>query len=407
MAKPVTQAVIFCGGQGIRMRPFTYTAPKPMFPIAGKPFLEYILLLLKQNDVTDILLLVGYFYEKIEDYFGDGSTWGLKIRYSYLPPESNTGARLKNAYNLLGRHFLLLYADNYWPLKLPELIKFYQEKNLSALVTIYSNFDHYSQNNILVEDGLVKEYDRKRQTSGLNGVDIGFFILNKEILNFLPEGNSSFESVVLSELVKQKQLAGFYTHHRYYGLSNLERVKNIENYFNPKKVVFLDRDGVINQKPAPADYVKKWTEFAFLPQVKNALKKLNDAGFWLFVVTNQPGVARGMMSGKDLEDIHRRMVDELATEGIKIKGIYSCLHGWDEGCFCRKPMPGLLYQAAAENAVELYDSFFIGDDIRDIASGRSAGCQTVFIGNQFGIRNKHLQPDIIAKSLFDAVEKIL
>ncbi len=407
MANLVTQAVILCGGQGTRMRPFTYTAPKSMFPIGGKPFLEYLLLLLKQNDIIDILLLVGYLHENIKDYFGDGSTWGLKIKYSYLPPDADTGARLKNAFKHLNHHFLLLYADNFWPLRLSELIKLYQEKNLLALVTVYSNVDHYSQNNILVEDGLAKVYDRKRQISGLNGVDIGFFILKKEVLHLLPESNSSFEDIAIPELVKQKQLAGFYTHHRYYGLSNLERVKNIENYFNFKKVVFLDRDGVINQKPAPADYVKKWEEFMFLPQAKKALKRLCGARFWLFIVTNQSGVARGMMSWQDLDTIHQRMLKDLATDGIKIKGIYSCLHGWDEDCFCRKPKAGLLYRAAAENAIELYDSFFIGDDERDIIAGKSAGCRTVYIGNQSNLRKKHLKPDIMAKSLFDAVEKIL
>lgn len=407
MAKLSSQAVILCGGQGTRMRPFTFTAPKPMFPVLGKPFLEYLLLVLKHNNVTDVLLLVGYLHEKIERYFGDGSPWGLKIRYSYLPPESDTGARLKNAYNLLERHFLLLYADNYWPLRLSDLIQLYEEKNLPALVTVYSNIDHYSQNNILVEDGLVKAYDRKRRTPGLNGVDIGFFILKKELIDILPEGNSSFEDVVLPELVNRRQLVGFYTHHRYYGLSNPARVENIEHYFYPKKTVFLDRDGVINQKPASADYVKKWAELAFLPQVKNALKKLNDAGFWLFIVTNQPGVARGMMTRQDLEDIHRRMVNDMAEDGIEIKGIYCCLHGWDEGCFCRKPKPGLLYRAAAENALELYDSFLIGDDVRDISAGQSAGCRTVFIGNRSDLIKNHPKPDIMAKSLSEAVDKIL
>lgn len=403
----IKQAVILAGGLGTRLRSLTTTIPKPMILFHGKPFLEYLLLLLKQNKIERVVLLVGYLHEKIECYFGDGSTWGLKIRYSYLPPEADTGFRLKNAFKLLDRHFLLLYADNYWPLRLSDLIKLYEEKNLPALVTVYSNVDHYSQNNILVEDGLVKEYDRRRQAPGLNGVDIGFFILKKEILDLLPEGNSSFEDVVLPELVKQRQLVGFYTHHRYYGLSNLERVKNIKNYFNPKKVIFLDRDGVVNRKPAPANYVKKWEEFSFLPHAKNALKKLFDAGFWLFIVTNQPGVARSMMSRQDLEDIHRRMVKELATEGIEIKGIYSCLHGWDEGCFCRKPKPGLFYRAAAENALELYDSFLIGDDIRDISAGQSVGCRTVFIGTSLDLIKNYPKPDIMAKSLSEAVEKIL
>ncbi len=376
-----------------------------MIEIHGKPFVGYLLELLQQNNIQKVILLVGYLKEKIIDYVGDGSKWNLSVTYSYLPPEADTGMRLKHAAELLDVCFLLLYGDNYWPLRLPELHSFYKRQGKDASVVVYANTDGYSRNNMLVEDGMVTGYERKRVREDLNGVDIGFFILKKKILDFLPEGNSSFEDIVVPELIKQKQLAGFYTHHRYYGLSNLGRIKNIENYFSPKKVVFLDRDGVINQKPPPADYVKKWTEFTFLPQVKKALKKLDSTGFWLFVVTNQPGVVRGKMSRQDLEKIHRRMLNNLAADGIEIKGIYNCLHGWDDGCFCRKPKPGLLFQAASEHGIDLFKAYMIGDDERDIMAGRVAGCRTIYISDKYYKNGK--QPDIIAKSLYRAVERIL
>ena len=374
----IRQAVILAGGLGTRMRPLTNTTPKPMIPIHGKPFLAYLMELLKKNDIEEVILLVGYLHEKVKNYFGDGKKFGLKIRYSYSPVEADTGTRIREATHLLDGRFLLLYGDNFWPLQLPQLTTFYEKMRKPALVTVYSNFDYATKNNMLVDkNGTVKIYDRKRVKKNLNGVDIGFFIFDREVFSNLPSTNFSFEDIVLPRLVRKRQLAGFLTHHKYYGLSSLARVTIIDDYFRQKKVVFLDRDGVINKCPPKAEYVTKWEEFLFLPKAREALKLLAQKGYEIYVVSSQAGIARGMLTTKQVDGIHHRLKRELAKIGVALSDIYICPHGWNEGCFCRKPAPGLFFQAAAAHHLNLYEAYCIGDDERDIIAGRLAGCKTL------------------------------
>lgn len=403
----IRQAVIFAGGQGKRLLPLTKTVPKPLIEIRGKPFLGYLLELLRQNKIQQVILLVGYLKEKIMEYVGNGSRWNLNVTYSSLPVQADTGLRLKHAADLLDDYFLLLYGDNYWPLKLPELLSFYKRQGKDASVVVYANTDAYSRNNMLVEDGVVTTYDRWRTRERLNGVDIGFFILKKSIVDLLPSGNSSFEDVILPILVKRRKLSGFYTYHRYYGLSTLDRIPNIEAYFSPKRVVFLDRDGVINRRPPRAQYITRWEDFRYRSDVKRTLARLSNKGYWLFIVTNQPGVARGVMTRRDLSFITNKLLSDLRSDGIHIREIYTCMHGWDDGCFCRKPNPGLFYRAAADHAIELYDSIMIGDDQRDVAAGRAAGCRTILIGGRGGYQDMSVKPDIIVPSLSSAVATII
>lgn len=231
--KKIKQAVILAGGLGTRLRPLTLHTPKPMIEIHGKPFLAYILDLLKKNNITNVLLLTGYLGEKIEDYFGNGKNSGLHISYLRTPDEYDTGSRLREAKNQMDEIFLLLYADNYWPMDLPELFDYVNKKQAAALVTIYANNDNYSKNNMRVShDGFVIAYDKTRERAGLNGVDIGFFILKKSVLNDVPNKNFSFEEIIIPRLIKSKQLAGFVTTQKYYGLSNIDRIAEISNYFS-------------------------------------------------------------------------------------------------------------------------------------------------------------------------------
>lgn len=375
----IKQAVIFAGGSGIRMRPLTLTLPKPMIPIHGKPFLEYTIKLLKENGIEEVIILTGYLHEKIEHYFKDGQKFGLNIKYSFSPADDETGTRLKKAKDLLADKFLLLYADNYWPLQLNQLFKFYKQMDKQGLITVYSNNDNYTKNNIRVNDGMVEIYDKTRQAKGLNAVDIGFFILTKNILKTLPKENFSFEKVVIADLIAKKQLCGFLTHHKYYGLSNPGRIPLIEDFFRPKKVILLDRDGVINKKPAKAQYVKKWSEFKFLPGAIDALKLLTKKKYEIIIISNQAGIGRGVMTEEDLKKINRTFLKVCGEEGISIKGIYYCPHSWDEGCFCRKPKPGMLFKAAADFHFDLTKAIFVGDDERDKLAGEAGNCKTILV----------------------------
>ena len=174
-------------------------------------------------------------------------------------------------------------------------------------------------------------------------------------------------------------MAGYLTDYKYYSIGDLDRSKKAAQFLKDKRVIFLDRDGVINKKAPKSDYIKKWSEFEFLEDSIEALKILCKENYQIFIITNQAGIARGIMRLQDLELIHRNMKKELKKNGIKISGIYFCPHGWDEGCDCRKPKPGLLYKAADENFIDLTKTVFIGDDIRDKQTGDAAGVKTILV----------------------------
>src|SRR6185437_14405838 len=139
-------------------------------------------------------------------------------------------------------------------------------------------------------------------------------------LRNLPKENFSFEKVVIQQLIKEKKLAGFITNHKYYGLSTPERIPVIKKYFKTKKIIFLDRDGVINKKPEKADYVKSWNEFHLLPHALNALKLLTEKNYDIYIITNQAGIGRGIMTEKDLQIIHKNFLKLCKRNEIKIKG---------------------------------------------------------------------------------------
>ncbi len=376
----IKQAVILAGGQGTRLRPLTNDCPKPMILINDRPFLEYLIELLKNNGISEIILLLGYLPDKIINHFGDGRKYGLSIKYSVTNVNDETGTRLRKALPLLKDKYLLMYCDNYWPLDLKELIKFHDNHNVAATVTIHTNKDATTKNNVIVdENGYVIKYDKNRTERGLNGVDIGFFILNKDISSIMPSGNFSLEKKVIPKLIAQQQLAGYKTDHKYYSIGSLGRLTDTKKFLSPKKIIFLDRDGVINKKPPKADYVKKWEEFKFLPGAIKALKILNEKGFKIYIITNQPGIARKLMTKKDLNNIHKNLKKEVEKTGGHIAGIYPCLHGWEDNCDCRKPKAGLLFQAARNLCLDLTKTIFIGDDERDIKAGKTAGCKTMLI----------------------------
>ena len=171
-----------------------------------------------------------------------------------------------------------------------------------------------------------------------------------------------------------------------------------------KRAVFLDRDGVLNRSmvrngrpyaPTSLD------EFELLPGVMEAVTSLRNAGFLLIVVTNQPDVATGAVSGGVLDAIHRKLRAWLPLDDIKV-----CCHVDVDGCPCRKPRPGMLLEAAREWSIDLNRSFMVGDRWRDVSAGKAAGCTTIFVDHGYAERQVDA-PDFVVTSLAEAVKIIL
>jgi D-glycero-D-manno-heptose 1,7-bisphosphate phosphatase len=172
------------------------------------------------------------------------------------------------------------------------------------------------------------------------------------------------------------------------------------------KAIFLDRDGVINRKAkTDNEYVTCWKEMIILSGVPEAIALLNRSGFHVVVVTNQRAVAKGLISIADLESIHHRMCEYLASRGASVDAVYYCPHELQPPCECRKPAPGMLFEAARTHNINLAASWMIGDSERDVQAGVSAGCRTArVVATNRPIESK---ADIVANSLLGAIHKIL
>jgi D-glycero-D-manno-heptose 1,7-bisphosphate phosphatase len=178
------------------------------------------------------------------------------------------------------------------------------------------------------------------------------------------------------------------------------------------RTVFLDRDGVLNEKMPEGDYVTRWEEFRVLPGVPEALRRLNEAGLRVIVVSNQRGIARGRYTAADADAIHAAFQRLLNAAGARIDAFFVCPH--DKGqCHCRKPLPGLFEQAAARfPEISAASSAMIGDSLSDIEFGRRLGMATIFIEGDPARRGPHAGEaaklaDLRVASLPESVDALL
>ena len=380
MTHPI-RAVILCGGLGTRLRPLTDTLPKPMAPVNGKPFLEHLFWQLASQGVRDFLLLTGYLADCIEDYFRDGSQWGWTIHYSRGPAEWDTGRRVYEARKMLPERFLLMYSDNFVQFNLRRLQALHEDRRTPISLLLSPK----SGGNIRVNAGVIEAYDRSRTGERLDYVEVGYMLADRdEILKDL-QAIASFPNVSFSSLLERYagsgKLSGLIVRDPYYSISDPSRLELTSKYLAPKKILLIDRDGTINKKAPPGEYITTWGDFEYIPDTHSAMMELSKVGFEFIVITNQAGIARGLVSEEAVADIHNRMVDSLAAEGVIVRDVYVSPHHWDENSFDRKPAPGMFFKAAREHLIRLDHCLYVGDDERDCMAAANAGCGMVFLSD--------------------------
>ena len=411
------KVVIMAGGRGTRISELFPNIPKPLIPIDGIPVLEREVCSLASQGFRDIILTVSYLHEKIEEHFGDGSKWGVKIEYLVEnTPLGNAGALFKLN---LKEDFLLLNADAMFDVDFNRFVAFYKEHG--GLVTLFTPpnshpFDSgllVADKNGAVEQWLAKEDSRPEYYR--NRVNAGLHVINPKVLELSGIDADRVGAVgengkpIKVDLDRQllKPLAGtgkmfcydspeyvkdMGTPERYYAVCEDYKAGRVsgKNLQNKQKAVFLDRDGTINKY---VGFLRDIDEFELLDGAADAIKRINASGYLAIVVTNQPVIARGEVSFEELERIHNKMETLLGKEGAYLDAIYFCPHHPHKGyegerpelkfdCNCRKPKPGMLLKAAQDFNIDLAQSWMIGDGENDIRAGQNAGCRTALIGNE-------------------------
>jgi D-glycero-D-manno-heptose 1,7-bisphosphate phosphatase len=177
-----------------------------------------------------------------------------------------------------------------------------------------------------------------------------------------------------------------------------------------EKVIFIDRDGVVNKDLWK--YVERWDEFEFLPGVLDAFKILKEAGYKTIIISNQAGIGDGIFTESALEDINKNFVRVVTEYGGRIDDMFYCLHGKKAGCACRKPEVGLFEAAAEKWDFDRGATYFIGDKLTDIEAGKRFGLKTVLVKTGYGERDSANitdvnRPDMICSDLNEAVRRIV
>lgn len=410
------KVVIMAGGKGTRIASVRSDVPKPMINICGKPILEHQIDNLKACGLTDIILVIGYLGDKIKEYFGDGSKFGVNIEYFVEDhPLGTAGALFKMPQ--LTEDFLLLCGDVIIDVDFNRFIAFHKEHKAWASLVAHPNGHPYDSSLLVTEidapktvggmpedthqviQWMAKEDER---TYYKNRVNAGIELISPELLketmkNFVPRHPETPDKIdldrdVLKPNIPSGKIFAYDTPEYIKDMGTPDRFyeteKDIEsgkvharNLKNKQKAIFLDRDGTINKM---VGFVTKPEQFELIEGAAEAIKAINKSGYLAIVVTNQPVIARGDCTFEELQTIHDKMETELGKVGAFVDAIYVCPHHTDKGfegerpeykcnCDCRKPKPGLLLQAAKDFNIYLSESYMIGDSHRDVEAGKNAG----------------------------------
>ncbi len=224
------QVVILAGGLATRLGDLTKNRPKSLVEIQGKPFLAYQLELLKNDGITDIVLCTGHLGTQIEETFGDGSNYGMHIRYSREAKPLGTAGALKNAGPLLNDIFTVMYGDSYLFPDFPKMMSNFVAQNKLGLDTVFRNNDAYDKSNIAVKDNLVVKYSKAEKTQDMAYIDYGAAIFRKEVLRLIPENCFSPMENLFVRLIEREQLLAFEVKERFYEIGSPQGLKDFEEF---------------------------------------------------------------------------------------------------------------------------------------------------------------------------------
>lgn len=417
------QLVIIAGGKGTRLG--LKDIPKPMVTIGDKPLLEHQIDLAKRYGVDEVFILSGHLANVIEEYFGDGSRFGVKIHHVVEPYPLGTAGSLKLLEGKLDDRFLVFYGDVVMDFDIASFIEFDKQYDSIGTTIIHPN-DHPYDSDLLEinkNNKVTKVLPKPHQDGEYyqNLVNAAVYIFSPKIFEYIEEGVSQdFGKHILSKVVQAGEtLIGYKTPEYIKDMGTADRFEAVKNDFltgkvarlnkqNKRPCIFLDRDGVINKDMDSKPLCK---DFELLDGVAEAIKSINKSDYLSVVVTNQPMIAKGFVTFEEVENTHKKMETLLGERHAYLNGIYYCPHHPEKGfdgeveelkidCECRKPKAGMLFKATKDLNIDLENSWMIGDSQRDIDAGKNTNCRTISI-------KKDLGADYIAQDLKDAVNYIL
>ncbi len=383
------EAIILAGGLGTRLRNTVPNLPKCMAPIAGRPFLSFIIDSLRMQGIEKFVFALGYKAEIIIEY--------LEIAYSTLnysfviesEPLGTGGAIQLAVQKITTTTTLVANGDTLFKINLSSLAKLHNESNAECTVALkpMQNFDRYGAVELDKINQIISFREKQFYKQGL--INGGVYLLNKErfLARALPL-KFSFEKDYLEKYCDEKKFFGSVQNGYFIDIGvpadyqqaqeDLKKPELNLRAIDKNWTIFLDRDGVINEERI-GKYVLNWEEFVFSAGVLKAFQILGKKFGRIIIVSNQRGVGKLLMTENDLLNINREMQKEVGTTGSKIDKVYYCTEK-DSTCFNRKPNPGMAIQAINDFPdINFSKSIMVGNKPGDMRFARASGMFTVFI----------------------------
>lgn len=425
------QLVILAGGRGTRLARELGDVPKPLARVAGRPILGHQLALAKQHGFTDVRLLTCYRADVIEEQFGDGSRWGVSVRYHVENEALGTAGAVLAALPELADRFAVLYGDTVLDVDLDRLWRHHAEMGADASLFVHPN-DHPHDSDLVEVDagGWVRALHPHPRAPGAylrNLVNAALYVVERDALQpWSPPGEKLdfAQDLFPRMLANGARLYGYRSREYIKDMGTPSRMVRVEADLesglvqklalrNACQAVFIDRDGTLNEE---VGRIHSPEQLVLVGGAAAAVRSLNREGLLAVVITNQPVIARGDCTEAELDRIHGRLETLLGAEGAYLDGLYYCPHYPEAGfpgerpelkiaCGCRKPEIGLIDKACDDLGIRRQASWMIGDRTADLKAARDAGLRAVLVRTGHGGRDRMfpVRPDYEFFDLADAV----
>lgn len=389
----LSQVVILVGGLGTRLGELTATMPKPLLPVGGQPFLNHLIQEISRFGFKRITLLAGRFGQKVADLYDGQIIDGLPIDVVIEPRPMGTGGALVYAASQqkLDDTFMLMNGDSWIDANLTDYVHQWEMNKKShpaiqAQLLLQTVSDASRFGTVAVKDGIVQRFSEKDAQAKAGVINAGIYILDRHIVDGISADQPvSLEVDILPKLVNQKHVTGVLAPVGSYfidiGIPDTYAQAQdsfIQQRYRP--AIFFDRDGTLNEDYG---YTHKFEDLIWKPEAREAIRFANDAGYYVFVVTNQAGVARGFYTEEAVHHFFDAMQQQLSAVGGHIDAYEYCPYH-EDGCikaYCkpserRKPAPGMILDLAKRWPVDMAHSLLIGDSDADIGAATAAGIKS-------------------------------